>query len=162
MEGLGVRPGPAGIVRVDPEQPVQRDLELQLAAEVDDPRELLVRAVRDPVDRPRRGHLDDDEGAEGEPLLVEPEDQQADVLAVGRLQRCGEEPGPVGEVARRRGTVEEADRRRGEDRAVPAVDVLLQLGTGPVAGDPDPVPAASPEADRDRVGRRPARGCFSW
>ena len=132
--------GDADAGRVDAQQAVHRDAELGLTLQVHQPDEDPVRAVRDPVDGPGRGDLGDGPGAEGQPFGAEPEDQEADPLALGddaailqvavtlrvavrpQAVGVGQPSGPLGEVAFGRGAVEEGPRGRGEDRAVPAVD----------------------------------------
>ena len=75
------RGGDAG--GVDAQQAVERDAELGLALQVHQPGEDAVRAVGDPVHGPGRGDLGDGPGAEGQPFRAQPEDQDADPLALG-------------------------------------------------------------------------------
>ena len=127
--------------RFDAEQAVQRDAEEELAADVDQPLEDRVGAVRDPMHGPRVRDLGEGPGGQRQPFVVQPEDQDADVVAVVGLLLLGQEPGPFGQISLRRGAIEEGPGRPRVDGTIPAVDVRLQFGTAPIAADPDPVPA---------------------
>ena len=59
----------------------------------------------------------------------------------GVLLRAGQPLGPLGQITLGSGTVEKDASRRGEHRTVAAVNVLVELGTAPIARGPDPVPA---------------------
>ena len=102
------------------------------------PTRICVGAVGNPVHGPGRGDLGDGLGAEGQPFLAEPEDQDADRLAVrhgrasssvlwfiaARIQagRVGQPSGPIGQISLGGRAVEEGPRGRGEDRTVAAVN----------------------------------------
>ena len=126
----------ARVNRVKVEQAVERGAELQLAPEAHQAREHPVGPVRDAVDRPDRRDLGDDRERHREPLDAEPEDEQGRVVDRPPLGGPAQQLGPLGQVALGGPSTEEPPRAPGEDRAVPAVDVLLELRTGPVAVAP--------------------------
>ena len=124
------------------------------------------------VDWADQRDLDHHDGPQRQPLGPEPEDEHADRIAGGSLDgghvltfAVVEQAGPFGEIAFGGGSIEQAPRGGREDRTVPAVDGLDQLGAAPIARScrscssnrPGEPPRRTSGSSSSQLGSLPAR-----
>ena len=105
------RAPPIRVQTFDSENAAKRDAEMQLSPDIDETFEKAVGPVRHAVNAPDETYLGQARHRQGQPLLPEPEDADADKFIFGSLLRPGQGRRPLGHVLFRELSIEERLRR---------------------------------------------------